>query len=55
MNIKRLATILILVFVSTVALPVLAQESAPQTPADCQRIYEGDDAMIQACIDSLRK
>jgi hypothetical protein len=55
MNIKHLATTLILIFVSTAALPVLAQESAPQTPADCQRIYEGDNEMIRACIDSLKK
>ena len=55
MNIKHLATTLILVFVSTAALPVLAQGGTPQTPADCQRIYEGDNEMIRACIDTLKK
>lgn len=51
MNIKHIAMALILIFVSTVALPVLAQSNAPQTPEDCQRIYEGDDELIRACID----
>ena len=51
MKIKYLVTALILVFVSTITLPVLA--ASPQTPADCQRIYAGDEAAIQACIASL--
>ncbi len=51
MKVKYFVTALILVFVSTMTLPVLA--ASPQTPADCQRIYAGDDAAIQACIDSL--
>lgn len=55
MKIKHLAMTLILVFVSTVALPVLAQNSSPQTPEDCQRIYEGDDALIRACIDYVKR
>ena len=55
MKIKLLAKTLILVLVSSVTLSVMAQNSTPQTPEDCQRIYEGDDALIQACIDYVKR
>ena len=51
MKIKLFVTTLVLVLASTMTLPVFA--GAPQTPADCQRIFAGDDAAIQACIDRL--
>ncbi len=51
MKMKLFATTLVFVLASTITLPVFA--GAPQTPADCQRIYAGDDAAIRACIDRL--
>lgn len=55
MNTKNAVTASILIFVAMVTLPVLAQSSAPQTPEDCQRIYEGDDDLIRACIDYVNR
>lgn len=51
MKMKLFATTLVFVLASTITLPVFA--GAPQTPEDCQRIYAGDDASIQACIERL--
>ncbi len=51
MKIKLLASALILIFASIITLPVFA--ATPQTPADCQRIYAGNDEAIQACINRL--
>ncbi len=50
MKMKLFATTLVFVLASTITLPVFA---APQTPADCQRIYSGNDEAIRACIDRL--
>jgi hypothetical protein len=55
MNTKNVVTVLILILFSIVTLPVLAQSNAPQTPEDCQRIYEGDDELIRACIDYVNR
>ncbi len=55
MNTKNIVTVLILILFSIVTLPVLAQSNAPQTPEDCQRIYEGDDELIRACIDYVNR
>ena len=53
MKIKLLAATLIFVLASTITLPVFA--GAPQTPADCQRVYAGDDVAIRACIERLNQ
>lgn len=51
MKMKFFATTLVFVLASTMTLPVFA--GTPKTPADCQRIYAGDDAAIQVCIENL--
>ncbi len=53
MKIKLLAATLVFVLASIITLPVFA--GTPKTPADCQRIYAGDDAAIQICMDSLNQ
>lgn len=51
MKIKIFATALVFVLASAIAHPAFA--GTPKTPADCERIYEGNDTAIQNCIDSL--
>ncbi len=53
MKIKLFATALVFVLASAIAHPAFA--GVPETPEDCQRIYEGNDAAIQVCIEGLRQ
>ena len=51
MKIQHLATTLILVIAFTATLLIF--EGGAQTMEDCQRIYDGTDVMVQACINNL--
>lgn len=51
---KILMNMLVFALISAVTLPSFAT-STPQSAADCQKAYAGDNAKIQACIVGLKK
>ena len=49
---KNLINMLVFTLVAAVSLPAFA--NAPQTVEECQQVFAGNDAKIQACIDGLK-
>jgi hypothetical protein len=51
---KQTIMAILFAFVGSAVLPVFAAD-APKTPEDCKKAYAGDEAKIEACIQSLKK
>ena len=58
LTMKKLATAVIIAFLGSITLPVLAADKPadkPKTPEECKKLFTGDDAKIKACLDDLKK
>jgi hypothetical protein len=52
--VKKLASALLLGFITSLTLPVLAADE-PKTAEDCKKMANGDEAKEKACLDKINK